>query len=127
MKKEKEKDEDKEKAIEKTSGIEILKKVICRSIQNNQPVDIASSVPPETKVYAYIRIMVEDVPNTVSFVWISPSGEVYANIDLPVRNQPADLWSYVSLPPLSDGGWKVEVSVGKKVVDVLSFKVAENI
>jgi hypothetical protein len=78
---------------------------------SNLPMDNLSkfSVGENGRVYCYTRVMAKDIPQTIRHVWIAPGGEVAADIQLNIHNQPADTWSYVNVAGIETGNWEVQV------------------
>ncbi|MFC1571336.1 DUF2914 domain-containing protein [Candidatus Margulisiibacteriota bacterium] len=103
--------------------VKVLKKITCAKIEARELQGIASVFPPEGQVYFYTSIMAQEVPLIIKHVWVKPDGQSYAAVDLSIIRHPQDTWSYITLPPGSEGQWLVRVVVGDKIVDELRFKV----
>lgn len=102
----------------------LLNMTTCRKIgENNLPQEISTSFFGGEKAYFYTKLMANPVPQTIKHIWLNPEGKTYAAVDLSIVNQPADTWSYISLPPESSGEWSIRVAVGGQVAGQFKFQV----
>lgn len=105
------------------SQVEVLAQAVCRKIEINQPADTSSLFRAEEKAYFYTKILFQNVPQTIRHEWRSPDGKVVAAIPLYIVSQPADTWSYITLPPGENGEWQVRIVTGEKVLAMSKFSV----
>src|SRR3989338_2784855 len=100
---------------------QILVKVTCRGVENNLPVERSEEFSPGQRVYFYNQIMIKNPPATITHNWINPAGQAIASVPLYIVNQPADTWSYITLPPESAGDWQIKIIIEDTVVEQVTF------
>ena len=106
------KEKEKEKNKTNNSGIKVEEIIFTSKISDyHLPTDKLSSVSKssEDMIYCYTKISAPIVPATIRHVWISPNGDVHADIKLSLLKQPGNLWSYVGTGEKQSGKWKVLV------------------
>ncbi|MFH1826519.1 MAG: DUF2914 domain-containing protein [bacterium] len=108
----------------KTAGqVEVLQIMTTPRIENGQIDSPVSVFLPEETVYCFTRVLADPVPTKVVHQWIKPDGGSFAVIDLTIGSQPTDTWSYLTLPPQSEGEWTVKVLAGEKILETIKFQV----
>jgi hypothetical protein len=90
---------------------------------SNLPVDDLSkvSVNELSTLYCFSKIFNDGEAQAIKHVWVGPSGQVAAEIELTARNGASSTWSYINLSGARTGAWQVRVET--KDGTVLAKKV----
>lgn len=75
----------------------------------NLPTDNLKNIPKTKQEKLYLYNKINNYSGTLRHVWVSPKGEVYADIKISIYHQPANIWSYVSLYNKEAGEWEAQV------------------
>ncbi|MFA4844763.1 MAG: DUF2914 domain-containing protein [Candidatus Margulisiibacteriota bacterium] len=96
-------------------SIKVERLVVASGVdENNQPVDdlVEISLAENSTVYCFSRQATATVPMAFKHVWVGPSGQVAAEINLAMSRSPSNTYSYVNLAGARKGHWEVQVRDG---------------
>jgi hypothetical protein len=97
------------------NSIKVEKLVVASGVdENSQPVDDLAevSLAENTTVYCFSRQAAVRVPMAFKHVWVGPSGQIAAEIELSMAHSPSNTYSYVNLAGARKGQWEVQVRDG---------------
>lgn len=92
--------------------IKVERLVIARGVDEHfQPVDDLAEVAlaENATVYCFSRQSAATLPSAFKHVWVGPSGQVAAEINLSISRSPANTYSYINLTGMENGSWEAQV------------------
>lgn len=92
--------------------IKVERLVIASGVDENaQPIDdlVEVSLAGNGTVYCYSRQLADTLPMAFKHVWINPSGQAAAEINLSISRSPANTYSYINLTGTEKGSWEAQV------------------
>ncbi len=90
-------------------GLSVEELVLCKNIENRQPVDAGTAFPDTIKkVYCYTKIIGAQDTTAVSHVWFFNDKEM-ARVELPVKNKVWRTWSSKAMIKDWAGNWRVDI------------------
>ncbi|MFZ0035115.1 MAG: DUF2914 domain-containing protein [Sedimentisphaerales bacterium] len=94
------------------NSIKIVQIVITSGLdESNLPVDDLSKVSAKelSQIYCFTKIVNDGEPQAIKHVWVGPSGQVAAEIELTARGGTSSTWSYINITGARTGQWQLRV------------------
>ncbi len=109
-------------AQETTSNIVVSRALICRDIQDREPIDVGISFPQNIgKIYFFTEIKANET-GKVKHIWYYKNKRIN-EIELDFRPTRFRTWSAIYIRPDQKGDWSVEIVYDTKVLNRLAFKI----
>jgi hypothetical protein len=105
------------------SGLEITRLVLCKKVENREPVDIVENFTlADQKAYCYMAVANPGEEQTLVFRWLFQDEEYFR---FETRIGTSTNWRTSSMVTLRAGSWKVEIMHDEQVLQEIAFTVSE--
>lgn len=111
--------------VQKSSGIQITRAVICLNVNEHEPEEVREQFPPEVKrLYCFTEIRSSGEPMELQHRWYWKD-ELMTTIPLKVTSARFRTFSAKSIPAYATGDWRVAIvnSHNEETLRIISFEI----
>lgn len=111
--------------VQKSSGIEISRALICMNVNEHEPEEPGNQFPPEVKrLYCFTEIKSNGEPLELQHRWYWKD-ELMSSVPLKVNSTRFRTFSAKSIPAYAVGDWRVAIvnSHNEETIQIISFEI----